>query len=268
MTPGLRALLGLLAVLLAAGFGRAPTLAASGPFPFSDWAAVVTAADWRASNGEPTAAFENARRDVSAALLSAGFRPENLRTFGVSSKDPAVAETTHRNFAAGLAEMAGRAPGGCLLYFTSHGAPNGMVFGRDDSLLPPRNLARLLDGTCGKRPTVVLISACFSGVYVPTLATPDRLIVTAARRDRTSFGCGQDDTYPFFDGCVLESFPLASDFLALGRAVQACVARRETEMKLSPPSEPQISAGARILPLLPLYPLHAAQPGAGVPPSS
>jgi hypothetical protein len=251
-------LLGLTAILIAAGIGRAPSSAAASPF--ADWAAVVVAADWRASNGKPTAAFENARRDVSTALLGAGFRPENLRTYTVDAKVPGVAETTVRNVAAGVTELAARASGGCLAYFTSHGAPEGMVFGRS-GMLPPARLAQLLDATCGRRPTVVFISACFSGVYVPALKAPDRLIVTAARRDRTSFGCGEDDTYPFFDGCVLESFPTAPDFLALGRAVQTCVSRRETELKLTPASEPQISAGARISPLLPLYPLHAQTRG-------
>lgn len=254
MTPVARSLLAWLGMVFLAGFARAPTPIAESS-PFQDWAAVVAAADWRASNGKPTAAFENARRDVSAALLTSGFRPENLRTYAVDARTSGVGETTPRNVAAGVAELAGRARGGCLVYFTSHGAPQGMVFGRD-GMLPPAALARLLDASCGQRPTVVFLSACFSGVYIPALAAPDRLIVTAARRDRTSFGCGEDDVYPFFDGCVLEAFPRAADFLVLGRAVQTCVARREAELKLTPPSEPQISAGARIRPLLPLYPLH------------
>ena len=247
-----RAILGLVAVVLTCGFQRAPV-----PAAFSDWAAIVVAADWRASNGKPTAAFENARRDVSAALIGTGFRPENLRSYAVDAKAEGVLETTPRNVFVGLAELARQAPGGCLVYMTSHGSPEGIIFGRNGQL-PPPVLARLLNGTCRDRPTVVMISACFSGVYVPALSAPNRLVVTAARRDRTSFGCGEDDTYPFFDGCVLETLPRAPDFLALGRAVQACVSRRETELKLSPASEPQISAGARIRPLLPLLPLNSA----------
>lgn len=252
----MRVVLGLLATLLFCGFQRP-----AAPEPFGNWAAVVVAADWRAGNGKPTAAFENARRDVSAALIRSGFRPENLRSYAANSSTQGVDETTARNVFSGLASLSRRAPEGCLVYLTSHGSPEGIVFGRNGHL-PPARLAGLLDATCRGRPTVVMISACFSGVFVPALASPERLVVTAARRDRSSFGCGEDDVYPFFDGCVLESFPKAADFLALGRAVQACVARRETELKLSPPSEPQISAGARIGPLLPLMALHAeARPG-------
>ncbi|MBW3559047.1 MAG: C13 family peptidase [Proteobacteria bacterium] len=248
----IRAILGLVAVVLSCGFQAAPT-----PAPFSDWAAIVVAADWRASNGRPTAAFDNARRDVSTALIRAGFRRENLRSYAVEPS-AGVGETNPRNVFVGLTELARKAPGGCLVYMTSHGSPDGIVFGRNGQL-PPAVLGRLLNATCRDRPTVVMISACFSGVYVPALSAPDRLVVTAARRDRTSFGCGEDDTYPFFDGCVLENFPRALDFLALARGVQACVARRETELKLSPASEPQISAGARIRPLLPLLPLNGAE---------
>jgi hypothetical protein len=52
------------------------------------------------------------------------------------------------------------------------------------------------------------------------------MILTAARPDRTSFGCSEDDKYPYFDDCFLSSAPAAHDFAALGRAVQACVPAR------------------------------------------
>jgi hypothetical protein len=254
-------LLGLAALVLVSAFQRAP---AGAPGPFDDWAAVVVSADWRAATGEPTAAFENARRDVTAAVLSAGFRPENLRTFGVDAKAPGVLETTPDNLKGGLTELAGRTRSGCLAYFTSHGSPNGIAFGRPakgELTMSPAALKLLLDGTCGERPTVVMISACFSGVYVPAIAAPNRMVLTAARRDRTSFGCGVDDRYPFFDACVLEAWPRAADFVALGRAVQVCVAGKESALGLSPASEPQLRVGARVRPLLPLLPLPGAAQG-------
>lgn len=258
-----RVFLGLFALIVVGGLQRAPTPPAAAPF--SDWAAMVVAADWRASGGQPTAAFENTRRDVSAALLASGFRLENLRTLGVDAVGPGVRETTPENLYGGLAEVAARARGGCLLYFTSHGSPQGMIFGRapeGERTMRPVALKRLLDDLCGERPTVVFVSACFSGIYLPAIAAPDRMVLTAARPDRTSFGCGVDDRYPFFDACVLESWPGAADFLKLGSAVQRCVARRETELKLSPASEPQVRAGARIRPLLPLYPLSRTRAAA------
>ncbi|HEX8569596.1 MAG TPA: C13 family peptidase [Caulobacteraceae bacterium] len=256
----MRAALAVLLGLVLWGGARADTAAQQ--TPFRDWAAIVVAGDWRAAGGRDTKAFENARRDVTGALVEAGFQRANLRTFGVSPTAPGVAETEGPAFVAGLRETSGRARGGCLLYFTSHGSPQGIIFGRK-GMLAPTALDRLLDSTCADRPTVVFVSACFSGVFVPALAAPNRLIVTAARPDRSSFGCGEGDRYPFFDACVLEAWPVARDFLNLGRAVQGCVSRREREMKLAPPSEPQISAGPRIRPLLPLLPLPGALARAG-----
>ena len=55
----------------------------------------------------------------------------------------------------------------------------------------------------------------------------NRMILTAARPDRTSFGCGEANTYTFFDQCFLESVPQSRDFPMLAVKVQACVAQRE-----------------------------------------
>ena len=250
----MRAFVALALGLLLCGTSYADAPRAS---PFRDWAAVVVAGDWRASNGKDTKAFENTRRDVSRALLDAGFRAENLRSFGVSSPEPGVGETHGGAVLSGLRETAARARGGCLVYVTSHGTPQGVVFGRTGAMAPAA-LDMMLDVSCPNRPTVVFVSACYSGVFVPALAAPNRLVVTAARPDRSSFGCGESDRYPFFDACVLEAWRGSPDFLALGQAVQGCVSRREREMRLAPPSEPQIAAGARIRPLLPLLPLPGA----------
>ena len=235
--------------------GAATTTAAS---PFQDWAAVVVAGDWQASGGGPTKAFENARRDVREALIGAGFEQQHIRTLSLEAGVPADDVTTGANLAAALRQTAGQAQGGCLFYLTSHGSPQGAVLGRQ-GLLPPPMLDRLLQESCQDRPTVVFLSACYSGVYVPALAAPNRMVMTAARADRTSFGCGADDKYPFFDGCVLQVWPTSRDFLALAQGVRSCVARREQEMMLSPASEPQLYTGARLRPLLPLLALPGAR---------
>jgi len=111
-------------------------------------------------------------------------------------------------------------------------------------LLQPARLARMLDASCADRPTVVVVSACFSGVFVPALRARNRMILTAARADRTSFGCGQTDRYPYFDQCVLSVWPYADSFATLGRAAQVCVAAREKKEHVGPPSEPQMWIGA------------------------
>ena len=51
---------------------------------------------------------------------------------------------------------------------------------------------------------------------------------------------------------MLKVLPSVHDFVALGPAVQSCVAQRETETGMRPPSEPQFFVGAQLRPILPL----------------
>lgn len=45
----------------------------------------------------------------------------------------------------------------------------------------------------GDGPTLVIISACRSGSFIPALRAPNRVIITAAAADRNSFGCGANN---------------------------------------------------------------------------
>lgn len=231
---------------LTAGCARAEPLLA-------DWAVLVVAADQTASNGAITEGFDNARREVVAALIAKGARAENIRQFSV---DPARDPKTHPlpvdpvALDRELGAVTRHAKGGCLLYFTSHGAPQGIVMGK--SLYSPAQMARLADTHCAGKPTVVVVSACFSGVFLPALAKPERLVLTAARPDRTSFGCGQNDRMPYYDACVLQSLPGAGDFAVLAREARGCVAGLETAGRLKPPSEPQIQVGGEMRAMLPM----------------
>jgi len=246
-------LLALVAALWLAGAGWAQASS------FSDWSAVVVAGDWHAHDGGPSEAFDNARRDVSIALTRAGFKTENIRQFSVR---PERYADTHPEKAGlqgifdAMKTLSGATSGGCLFYISSHGSQDGALL--DKGILQPGTLATMLDNSCGARPTVVVISACFSGVFVPTLSKPNRMVLTAARWDRTSFGCGQDNKYPFFDDCFLSSIAGAHDFGGLAGKVQQCVRAREITERMSPPSEPQVWVGAQLRPMLPLYAFDAA----------
>ncbi|MFN7129267.1 MAG: C13 family peptidase [Brevundimonas sp.] len=215
---------------------------------FDGWASAVIAADWRDSDGRPIAAFDNAQRDLTTAFQRAGFDPDAMIsvTLRPDVPNPVEAEDSLGRFA----EAAKRAPRGCLFYVTSHGSPEGLVFGPEATLEPER-LIPILRRICGDRPTVVVLSACFSGIFVDGLKAPNRMVMTAARRDRSSFGCAADATYPYFDECVLESLKTAPDFIALSRATTACVAAREQAEGLTPASEPQTAIGATMQLLLP-----------------
>ena len=244
---GLSALVLLAALLL---FADQPARAAS---PFSDWAAIIVAGDDHAHSGAHSEVFDNARRDLAVAFVKAGFAPGNISQFTVQTgKDrPAgVLATDPQAIVDQLGRATASAKAGCLIYFTSHGSPDGIVLG--DELMTPSAMARIVDDACGERPAVVVVAACFSGVFIPPLAGQNRMVLTAARPDRASFGCGEEDRYTFFDTCMLEQLPLAHNFAALGGAVQACVAKREQDLGAAPPSEPQLWIGPELAPDLPL----------------
>lgn len=233
----------LAAVILFAAVGPA---AAQSSSRFSDWTAAIIAGDWRSTSGQPIQAFENARRDLTRAFLDAGFDPARTVSHALAPGAPANKPAA----LASVADIARANPAGCFLYFTSHGDPSGIVFG-PAGRLSPLELDAWLDATCGARPTVVVVSACYSGVFIPPLRAPNRIVLTAARRDRNSFGCSEEATYPYFDGCVLEALPASADFIALAHRTRACVSRRETEEGLRPPSEPQMFIGAEMQLLAP-----------------
>lgn len=263
----MRGLIGLLAgialALTTATVAMAQTPPSTAPREtFSDWAAVVVAGDFHAHSGGPTAAFDNARRDVAQALVDqAGFSPANVKQFSVRPDRfvPRPETSTLFGIYEGLKTTAAGAKAGCLFYLTSHGARMGAYLANPDedleSVIYPVALNELIGRACPDRPTVVVISTCFSGVNVPALKGENRMILTAAAEDRSSFGCGESDKYPFFDDCFLKTLKTTASLATLGPDVLVCVAKMEKSLGASPPSNPQLWIGTGIKDRLPLYAL-------------
>lgn len=238
-----------------------PVAAAAAASPFANWAAIVVAGDYHAAHADKTTeAFDNARRDVARALITAGFDPRHIQPFSVQPQKYPDEKTLLPSDIGlidnSLVSLAGQARDGCLLYFSSHGAQTGVVVGwtgQNPNVLSPDTLSKMIDRACGQRPTVVILSACFSGVFVKTLSDSNRAVFTAARADRSSFGCSEEDRYPYYDDCVLQAFPKVSDFAALATAAKQCVSAKEAATGAKPPSDPQIAIGPGLRPELPFY---------------
>jgi hypothetical protein len=240
----------ILAGLLALFASAMPAMAAG----FADWAAIVVAGDYRAHSGADSEVFDNARRDLASDLMRLGFLPDNIVQFSVRPDRYPAQQPRRANgqtIATALWDLSNRTSGGCFAYFTSHGSPDGVEIG--DSLLSPVQMDRMLGNACGDRPTVVVISACYSGIFVKPLSAPNRLVLTAARPDRTSFGCGEQFKYTFFDDCVLQALPSAGDFPDLAKNAAACVAAKEKKDNVTPASQPQLSIGANVVAQLPRW---------------
>jgi Peptidase C13 family len=237
-----------LVLIFAGASGAAPAFAG----PFDSWAALVVAGDSRAHSGAPSEVFDNARRDLVTALKGMGFAENHIEQFSARPELDLTtkplrsdAEQIYLNFN----KLTQQAIGGCFIYFTSHGAPLGIIVG--ELMVPIRTISDIVDRTCSNRPTVIIVSACFSGMFIPVMHADNRMIFTAARPDRTSFGCGEANQYTFFDQCVLESLPKSPDFPALAATTKECVGLREKAEMTEPASEPQLYVGSAIAPLLP-----------------
>jgi mannose-1-phosphate guanylyltransferase/mannose-6-phosphate isomerase len=135
----------------------------------------------------------------------------------------------------------------CLLFATSHGVPReGLVLTRRRELLTPAYLDRTLRRHCAGKPTVAIVSGCFSGIFADApMPADDRIVLTAASRDRPSFGCSNDLTYTYFDDALLRLLPEASTWDRLYEDLRAAISARERALDV-PPSRPQASFGVAV----------------------
>lgn len=82
-----------------------------------------------------------------------------------------------------------------FLHLTSHGGANHVLSLRHPAGelygISPQFLRSVLDQT-GVRHRVLVISGCYTGGFIPPLATVDTMILTAANAQRQSYGCGND----------------------------------------------------------------------------
>ncbi len=82
-----------------------------------------------------------------------------------------------------------------LLFMTSHGSADHVLSVSMDPLpldqIAPDDLSDVL-GESHIRNKVLIISACYSGGFVKPLEGDTTMVITAAREDRSSFGCGTD----------------------------------------------------------------------------
>ncbi len=138
-----------------------------------------------------------------------------------------------------------------FLILTSHGSPDGLAVkaGRLTQTLTPSNLADMLART-RVRHKVVVISACYSGVFIPRLANPDVLLITAADADHPSFGCQDKAKWTYFGDAffniALRKAKSLEDAFVVARAL---VLKRELRERFEP-SNPQMAGGANVQPLL------------------
>src|SRR5215467_9788848 len=139
-----------------------------------------------------------------------------------------------------------------FVILTSHGSPDGLavtVGRRPAETLKPSELAEMLERT-GVRYKVVIISACYSGVFIPPLANANTLVITAADADHTSFGCEDKAKWTYFGDAffniALRQTDNLKDAFLLARSL---VSKRELRQGFEP-SNPQMAGGRNVESLL------------------
>ncbi|WP_201313168.1 C13 family peptidase [Dyella sp. EPa41] len=153
-----------------------------------------------------------------------------------------------------------------LLYMTTHGDEEHNLLVDMDPLPLDQIGAPDLADILNKRPfkwKVVVVNACYSGGFLPPLKSTGTMVITAARADRSSFGCGSDSDITYFGRAwLVDGLNHTPDFMEAFRQASSEIAQWEAKDKLTP-SEPQISVGAGIADQLALWRRHLV-PGPAV----
>ncbi|OYX33173.1 MAG: hypothetical protein B7Z03_00815 [Hydrogenophilales bacterium 32-62-9] len=134
-----------------------------------------------------------------------------------------------------------------FLFVTSHGSGNPAYLSVDNNdlqltQLTPARLKAALAATPIKW-KVIVISACYSGSFIPALADDTTLVITASRADRNSFGCDAKNSMTEFGRAYFaEALKQTTSFTAAFRLASQRIDAREKAAGLTP-SLPQMSVG-------------------------
>jgi hypothetical protein len=135
-----------------------------------------------------------------------------------------------------------------ILFMTSHGDRSGFALQLPggNTELTPQEVARTLDHE-GIKNRVVIISACYSGIFVPPLANDNTIVITAADAQHSSFGCAPERDWTYFgDAFFRQSVHPGLDFAGALEHARSLIQGWEM-MDKAPPSNPQGSFGPAVV---------------------
>lgn len=154
-----------------------------------------------------------------------------------------------------------------LVYLTTHGSEDHTLLVDMDPLPLDQIGADNLAGILAEHPfkyKVVVVNACYSGGFIPSLKGPGTMIITAARSDRSSFGCGEQSQLTWFGHAFLvDALNKTDDFRRAFALARGEVAQWEKRDRYEP-SDPQISVGSGIAAQLAAW-RKGFEPGPAVP---
>ncbi len=172
-----------------------------------------------------------------------------LLTAGSDDNKTGAPQGSPENLAIGLATIAermNRDEDVLILFSTSHGNPKiGLAYkdgNKGMGMIAPQHLATMLDGLGVKR-RMILISACYSGIFMPPLSNQNTVMVTAASSRRSSFGCSPGNDWTFFgDALINNALRKTQPFEKATQDAVSLIEQWETKSGLLS-SEPQVFVG-------------------------
>jgi Peptidase C13 family len=148
-----------------------------------------------------------------------------------------------------------------VLLMTSHGSDHGFMLQIPGAMteLTPQEVASTLDGA-GIKNRVVIVSACYAGIFLPPLANDTTIVMTAADAKNTSFGCAPERDWTYFgDAFFRQSLHPGTDFENAFDHARILIQGWEL-MDHAQPSNPQAHFGPAVVgKLAPYFATNAGQ---------
>lgn len=135
-----------------------------------------------------------------------------------------------------------------VVMLTSHGRPGEMAVsqpGEAPRVLSAARLAQILQPLENDL-QVVILQACYSGSLIPALRHPNRIVLTAARADRPSFGCQPDEKNTWFIKALSAELAAPGSWQSVFQRTRARVRAYEAAQGVTQHSEPQSDVGANM----------------------
>ena len=156
-------------------------------------------------------------------------------------------QATAENFALVMSKTAevARPQDRVLLLISTHGNPGLLNINVGGKHLLPLNAKTLSAALAplGKVPTMVVLSACFSGAFVEPLKAPNRVVLTATDVHRTTFNCRYNgENTPFAEALFGQEGAQIRSVTDWMEEAQKSIAAQEKRRKL-PPSRPRMFVG-------------------------
>jgi hypothetical protein len=156
------------------------------------------------------------RRQFEAMFATQGHSVVLVNSRNTVGSSPLATVTSIREAVSAIAAKMNKERDILFLYVTSHGSREGTIsLGMDGMRLPDLSKGELASvmKESGIRWKVVVLSACYAGSFMEPLKDPGTMFIAAARADRRSFGCADENDFTYFGRAFFkESLPSADSF--------------------------------------------------------